>query len=177
VSRRASLACLKPSRPDQRHPVKAGACRAPRFAACGLDRPSPARQGLAKQVRHIGSDTHPFPSVIVGKIALSSSILVPACFDRLRSVLIWAASRCGLLRASCRRFLRNFLVGEVKIIPIKTSRILQHNQSMCRQFQSRSLLRVLCQTEGRGQIRLQLKGLECDWRNRNRGAQSRTTRF
>ena len=27
MSRRASLACLKPSRPDQRHPVKAGAFR------------------------------------------------------------------------------------------------------------------------------------------------------
>ena len=37
--------------PDRRHPVKAGAVRAPRFAACGLDRMSPARQGLAMQVR------------------------------------------------------------------------------------------------------------------------------
>ncbi len=37
--------------PDQRHPVKAGAFRAPRFAACGLDRLSPARQGPAKQLR------------------------------------------------------------------------------------------------------------------------------
>jgi hypothetical protein len=49
--RRASLACLKASRPDQRHPVKVGAFRAPRIAACGLDRLSPAQQGLAMQVR------------------------------------------------------------------------------------------------------------------------------
>src|SRR5216683_4264895 len=49
--RRASLACLKPSRPDQRHPVKAGASRAPasRLAAMtGCRRPG---RGLLKQVR------------------------------------------------------------------------------------------------------------------------------
>ena len=37
--------------PDRRHPLKAGAFRAPASPAYGLDRMSPARQGLAKQVR------------------------------------------------------------------------------------------------------------------------------
>ena len=37
--------------PDRRHPLKAGAVQRPRFAACGLDRMSPARQGLAMLVR------------------------------------------------------------------------------------------------------------------------------
>jgi hypothetical protein len=32
----------------------------PRFAACGLDRLSPARQGLVRQVRLIGSGALPF---------------------------------------------------------------------------------------------------------------------
>ena len=39
----------------------------PRFAACGLDRLSPARQGLAKQVRHIGSDAASSQDAIVRK--------------------------------------------------------------------------------------------------------------
>jgi len=47
--------------PDQRPPVKAGAFRAPRFAARGLDRMSPARQGLAKKVRLVGKRTASLP--------------------------------------------------------------------------------------------------------------------
>jgi hypothetical protein len=38
----------------------------PRFAACGLDRLSPARQGLGMQVRLIGSGALPFVTGIQG---------------------------------------------------------------------------------------------------------------
>jgi hypothetical protein len=52
MSGSASLACLKASRPDQRHPVKAGACRAPASRLATLT--GCRRQGLAKQVRLAG---------------------------------------------------------------------------------------------------------------------------
>ena len=46
--------------PDRRHPVKAVASRAPRFAAGSLDRMSPARQRLGKQARSIVERNAPF---------------------------------------------------------------------------------------------------------------------
>jgi hypothetical protein len=54
MSGSASLACFKASRPDQRHPVKAGACRAPASRLATLTGCRRPRQGLAKQVRLAG---------------------------------------------------------------------------------------------------------------------------
>src|SRR6266851_3857157 len=48
---RPSLACLRPSRPDQRHPVKAGACRATASRLAALTGSRRPGRGLAKQVR------------------------------------------------------------------------------------------------------------------------------
>lgn len=57
----SGLCCLPLRGPDQRHPLKAGplrggACRA------SLDRLSPARQGLGKQLRRVTSASAPFPT-------------------------------------------------------------------------------------------------------------------
>jgi hypothetical protein len=41
--------------PDRRCPIKAGACRAPRFAAGGLDRPSAVRRKARRLSRHHAS--------------------------------------------------------------------------------------------------------------------------
>jgi hypothetical protein len=51
MSGSASLACLKASRPDQTPSRQGWRVPRPRFAAGDLDWLSPARQGLAKQVR------------------------------------------------------------------------------------------------------------------------------
>jgi len=81
----------------------------PRFAACGLDRLSPARQVLLKQVRHIGSGALPFQGVIVGRVCFVRALILVRKAVTAACKYLYATKRRLEFPTSVPRFLVVFI--------------------------------------------------------------------